>query len=471
MGDCHDISPRCINSSRPLTRCLNAFTFTLTAKMKIHPTLLKKRSIKNLKFLKKAKAKSKTTSTEQQDTEENHASDDQADIIAVPYEATSTAYSSGPINPYEYHRAAPSPSTARMETAPSSVAPSPSATAQPNAPPPKPKRVQNVKKMTSFLRSKKARTESDMESPTALQRIHEPDEEEDDEYESPLAPSSASSPQAQTFTFASSATGSSTSPHTHTHTCTFPPSTLSSDSTFTPLTSRASESSEEDASVLAIKQQMRALKVVDVASTRNALRLAYEARDTGLGTLARLHTQDARLENVELDLQERVGVCVAGERVRRVKNAGKFVQLVNPWFGTRVEGESAGDDSLHETKEKEKEKERHARDRLRRRRWEVALRRKVTVCVAISSEDGKTEMLVERAKYQFEPDSEDEAFEEEIEGNLEALGEVVPALRELAVRVGESVAAVSERVDGMRERMDMEGEGMVRNKYALGRIH
>lgn len=54
--------------------------------------------------------------------------------------------------------------------------------------------------------------------------------------------------------------------------------------------------------VQATKQQIRQLKNQDVASTRNALRIAAQAEETGRGTLARLGEQGERIHNTEKNL-------------------------------------------------------------------------------------------------------------------------------------------------------------------------
>lgn len=62
----------------------------------------------------------------------------------------------------------------------------------------------------------------------------------------------------------------------------------------------AEEEEEED--VTAMKQQMRFIKQSDVSSTRNALRIANQALETGENTLARLGAQGERIHNTEKNL-------------------------------------------------------------------------------------------------------------------------------------------------------------------------
>ncbi|KAL1606283.1 Protein transport protein S9 plasma membrane t-SNARE [Paraconiothyrium brasiliense] len=379
---------------------------------------MKAPSIKNLKILLKAKPKtwgpkkSKTPSPDQQDIEQTNAPDAQPGILAVRYESTSTVESTSVIDPCQVHQTATRPSTARIEDGVGSVPPSLSAVALPKSPLPKPK-AKTVKKVAWFLRLKKAKTSpySPSASPTALERIEEPDED----YDSPRTTSSSLYSQQATPPTTSSSI--------------YPPSTLqfaiSSAGTSTPsplLTPSTSTSASDNADVTTIKHTIRTLKLASLASTQNALRLALEAHATGLTTLSRLHVQASRLAHAEAHVYEAaLPLRIAAERTRRLATPHNL-HFSNPLFTSHSLSPSFST-------------RRAERTALRHRAWASSLRNKLTVVLLTQSATGET-TLVERAKYQFEPDSEDEAFEEEIEGGLGRLGGVVPQLREMAVEMG-----------------------------------
>jgi hypothetical protein len=177
----------------------------------------------------------------------------------------------------------------------------------------------------------------------------------------------------------------------------------------------AEEKEEED--VLAAKQEIRFIKQQDVASTRNARRIAEQAEQTGRETLARLGAQGERIHNTERNLdmasnQNRL----AEEKARELKtlNRSMFaVHVANPFTAKKRE-EAANAIAL----------EKHQRERDQR---------DATQSAAYSSQARQQQQqrelsgaikqipkgsLADRAKYQFEADSEDEEMENEIDDNL-----------------------------------------------------
>jgi thiamine pyrophosphokinase len=59
---------------------------------------------------------------------------------------------------------------------------------------------------------------------------------------------------------------------------------------------------QEEENVNADKQEIKFLKQQDVSSTRNALRLAQQAEETGRDTLARLGAQGERLHKYDASM-------------------------------------------------------------------------------------------------------------------------------------------------------------------------
>ncbi|OAG02995.1 uncharacterized protein CC84DRAFT_1046046, partial [Paraphaeosphaeria sporulosa] len=223
---------------------------------------------------------------------------------------------------------------------------------------------------------------------------------------------------------------------------------------------------DSEPDLTAVKQEIRTFKLADVHRTRTALSLAHSAREIGLSTLSRLRTQNERLANTDIHIHE-AGVQnrIASQQIRTLKRARRFLPAAGNPFTAGRRGRQ-GDEAALAVHRREREQ----RDALRWARWEEAFRRRVTVTVALPAEDGKLARLVERAKYQFEPDSEDDLFEGEIEGNLDRLVEVAPQLREIAVEMGRAVEEGTRRLEGMMERMDAVDDGLVRNRHALGRV-
>ncbi|KMU86293.1 transport protein SEC9 [Coccidioides immitis H538.4] len=108
----------------------------------------------------------------------------------------------------------------------------------------------------------------------------------------------------------------------------------------------AEEEEEED--VQAIKQEIRFMKQQDVSSTRNALRVAAEAEETGRSTLARLGAQGERIHNTEKNLDLAANQNrIADEKSRELKKLNKSMfamHVSNPF--TSAERRRARDEAI-----------------------------------------------------------------------------------------------------------------------------
>ncbi|KAL6715910.1 Protein transport protein S9 plasma membrane t-SNARE [Lecanora helva] len=194
----------------------------------------------------------------------------------------------------------------------------------------------------------------------------------------------------------------------------------------------AEEEEEED--VQATKQQIKFIKQEDVSSTRNALRIAAQAEETGTNTLARIGAQGERIHNTEKNLDLTANHNrVAEDKARELKklNRSMFaVHVSNPFTATsRAEQRDADVLERHQM-------EREAREATRRAGYQSNQRMEKTFKDLSKEQPNaaakKQSSLAERAKYQFEADSEDDEMENEIDANLDALGGAAGRLNGLA---------------------------------------
>lgn len=195
---------------------------------------------------------------------------------------------------------------------------------------------------------------------------------------------------------------------------------------------------EEEEEIQNIKQEMRFIKQGDVASTRNALRVAAQAEETGRETLARLGAQGERIHDTEkaLDVAAIEG-RLAEEKAKELKTLNKSmfaVHVSNPFTSARRRRER--DEKIIETHRAE----RATREGTRNEAYQTNQRMERTFR-EIEREAGKPRgksrtNVTERAKYQFEADSEDEAMEDEIEQNLDLLSGAASRLNGLARATG-----------------------------------
>ncbi|KAF2251898.1 hypothetical protein BU26DRAFT_561689 [Trematosphaeria pertusa] len=205
------------------------------------------------------------------------------------------------------------------------------------------------------------------------------------------------------------------------------------------------------------------LRTLDTTTPRTSLLPTPNASETDTLTLAHLREQSERISHAELTLHQ-AEYRFAREGIREVQRNKAMLHIPNPFTPSKCVV-NPEDDALLAICRLEKE----LRDELRRARWDAQLRRQVVVRIPInlsSLESGPLEW-VERAKYQFEPDEEDDAMEGQIEGGLEALWGAVGGLKGLAGEIGREVGMQNERLDGLGERVDRVGDGIVGSRWRL----
>lgn len=203
---------------------------------------------------------------------------------------------------------------------------------------------------------------------------------------------------------------------------------------------------EEEEEVEAVKQQIRFTKQESVSSTRNALRVAAQAEETGRNTLQRLGEQGERLYNAEKNLNMAASHNrTAEEKARELKklNGSMFnPHLKNPMNSkSRRAAEEAKILDRHQS-------EREERDRARQFGYEGRQNLDQSLKTGYQPSVGRSKgpSFTERSKYQFEADEEDDDMEREIDDNLTQLGNVAGRLHQLAIATGKETDRQNEHV-------------------------
>ncbi|EFW17224.1 Protein transport protein S9 plasma membrane t-SNARE [Coccidioides posadasii str. Silveira] len=232
----------------------------------------------------------------------------------------------------------------------------------------------------------------------------------------------------------------------------------------------AEEEEEED--VQAIKQEIRFMKQQDVSSTRNALRVAAEAEETGRSTLARLGAQGERIHNTEKNLDLAANQNrIADEKSRELKKLNKSMfamHVSNPF--TSAERRRARDEAIisrHRDERFQREETRLAAFRTEQRLGQTFKEMEKQGHSATSKT--KTN-LAERSKYQFEQDSEDDEMENEIDSNLDALHGAAVRLNGLARATGRELEEQNKRLDVIMGKSDSVDDQIHMNRARLDRI-
>ncbi|OAL37408.1 hypothetical protein AYO20_03257 [Fonsecaea nubica] len=213
----------------------------------------------------------------------------------------------------------------------------------------------------------------------------------------------------------------------------------------------AEEEEEED--INALKQDIKFMKQQDVASTRNALRIAAQAEEMGRNTLARLGAQGERMHNTDrnLDLGNNY-INIAEDKTKELKtlNRSMFAVHVNNPF-TAKDRRARRDEQIMDRHHAERE----AREATREAAFRSTQRMNQNFKgLDDASAVGTTKTnLAERAKYQFEADSEDEGMENEIDRNLDELSGAAKRLNLLARATGEEVEAQNTLITTIAEKV------------------
>lgn len=210
---------------------------------------------------------------------------------------------------------------------------------------------------------------------------------------------------------------------------------------------------EEDEDIAATKQEIRFLKQQDVSSTRNALRAAAQAEETGRNTLALLGAQGERLHNTDRNLD------LAGNHQRIAEEKAKELKIANrSMFAFHADnpftkgGRERRDQEIldkHRTDREQREATRQAAFESGQR-----MNQNFKGIGAASGAGPKSKpSLAERAKYQFEADSEDEMMEDEIENNLDEISQVTGRLNLLARAQGQEIEQQNRLLEGLGKKV------------------
>lgn len=215
----------------------------------------------------------------------------------------------------------------------------------------------------------------------------------------------------------------------------------------------AEEEEEED--IQATKQEIKFMKQQDVASTRNALRIAAQAEEMGRNTLARLGAQGERMHNTDRNLD--IGnnhINIADDKAKELKtlNRSMFAVHVNNPF-TAKERRARRDEEIMDRHHAERE----AREATREAAFKSNQRMnenfkgldKAPIPVRTQAS------LAERAKYQFEADSDDDNMENELDNNLKDLATATSRLNLVARATGEEIEAQNRLIQNIAEKVSL----------------
>lgn len=206
---------------------------------------------------------------------------------------------------------------------------------------------------------------------------------------------------------------------------------------------------EEEEEIQTVKEEMKFVKQGDIASTRNALRVAAQAEDVGREALARLGAQGERVHDTEKNLDvATIEGRIAEEKARELKTLNKSmfaVHVSNPFTSARRRRER--DEKILNTHRQDRETREGTRSEAFQTNQRMERTFREIEREARMPAGQKKKNMTERAKYQFEADSEDEAMEDELERNLDLIHGAAGRLNGLARATGRELDEQNRHLD------------------------
>ncbi|KAL2870623.1 putative plasma membrane SNARE protein (Sec9) [Aspergillus lucknowensis] len=229
---------------------------------------------------------------------------------------------------------------------------------------------------------------------------------------------------------------------------------------------------EEEQEIQAVKQDIRFTKQSDISSTRNALRLAAQAEETGRGTLARLGAQGEMIHDTERHLDvARVEGRIADEKARELKTLNKSmfaVHVSNPF--TSAQRQRERDERILSTHRQERDAQAGTRSEAFQTNQRMERTFREIERESAKAPKPKKTTVAERAKYQFEADSEDDAMEEEIDQNLNLLSGATGRLNLLAKATGRELDEQNRHLERIMDKSVNVDDQLAMNRARLDRI-
>ncbi|KAI8986997.1 hypothetical protein BDB01DRAFT_719995 [Pilobolus umbonatus] len=225
---------------------------------------------------------------------------------------------------------------------------------------------------------------------------------------------------------------------------------------------------DDETQIETIKGKIRDLKHDTLESTRNALRKINEAESAATNTMSMLGTQSAQIANVErqLDLSKAYSDKAASQASElKQLNKSIFIPVVKNPF-TKGKREKKELENLQKSYREHKDE----REDIRQFEYASNMRVEDTMRKAnAKSQEGirSGRSQHDRNKYQFEADAEDDAMEDEIDQNLDLLGDVTSKLKAMSVNMSEELNSQNKQLNKINKKVDPINEKLMSTTFTL----
>lgn len=224
---------------------------------------------------------------------------------------------------------------------------------------------------------------------------------------------------------------------------------------------------EEDDEVEAIKQQMRFTKQESLSSTRNALRIARETEETATGTILKLGEQSDKIANTERHLDmSKAHSSRADDNSREIVALNRSIFRPHMQFNKKAKRDAEEARIMNRHIEEREEREQTRAEALKSQiRADQALTGAGTGSGRFTDrfgggrfggpkkpEDAQKNRLAQRGRYQFEATESDDDLEQELEDNLDEIGQLSGRLNQLGRAMGTEIDEQNSRIQRISEK-------------------
>ncbi|OMH83905.1 Protein transport protein sec9 [Zancudomyces culisetae] len=235
----------------------------------------------------------------------------------------------------------------------------------------------------------------------------------------------------------------------------------------TPSKPTFADANESDEEVDAIKTRIYETKQDSLRSTRNALRQVRETEGTAAKTMVKLGEQSAQLNKIDKTVElTNVHAQDSIEKTNKLKTLNKSIFAIsigNPFSNKKKRQEELEKAKLaHEKSVEENE-------RIRKQNYDSKKRVEGVTKEAGRFASGNSKLSAEdRARYTFE--DEDPDMEDEINENLNEIGDAVGGLKRMALGMGEELEAQNKTLDRVQKRTDDTSAKIAVSQHVLRKI-
>ncbi|RUS21970.1 hypothetical protein BC937DRAFT_90843 [Endogone sp. FLAS-F59071] len=222
---------------------------------------------------------------------------------------------------------------------------------------------------------------------------------------------------------------------------------------------------QEEEEVQGIKQQIGFVKQESLQSTRNAVDKIRQAEDAAGNTLNMLGTQSQQLANIDRNLDTAKEYSDrAADKTNELKqlNRSIFLPVIKNPFTRKSREQAELNAVARDTAE-------HSKERQNIRKAEYESQQRIEQAQKKNERMGSNGSRAPRSqsdrdRYQFEANAEDDAVEDEIDQNLDYLGDATARLKNMALTMNQELDSqnrtldkVSKKVDPLNERVRLTG--------------